>query len=50
MSSQLAPEHAHRLQSAEARWLQSARDRLRRLPRPDRAPGRESSKTEENDR
>jgi hypothetical protein len=50
MSSRLAPEHAQRLQSAEARWLQGARDRLRQ-PRTSAPPEpAETPETEETDR
>jgi hypothetical protein len=50
MSDRLAPGDADRLRRAESRWLEQARDRLRRPDRRTRPDSIRSADHEENDR
>jgi len=49
-SEPLAPREADRLRRAESRWLEQARERLRRPARATRPNRPETTSTEETDR
>lgn len=50
MSDRLAPHDADRLRRAESRWLEQARDRLRRPDRRTHPDSNRSTDPEETDR